>query len=32
MEEDYMKDALRNVDMLAAGETPANLVDLDEQY
>ena len=32
MEEDYMKDALRNVDMLAAGETPTNLVDLDEQY
>lgn len=32
MEEDYMKDALKNVDMLARGETPANLVDLDQQY
>lgn len=32
MEEDYMKDALQNVDMLAAGKTPANLVDFDEQY
>lgn len=32
MEESYMRDALQNVDMLARGETPKNLVDLDHLY
>ena len=32
MEADYMKDALENADMLARGETPRNLVDLDILY
>ena len=32
MEENYMRDALENVDMLARGERPRNLVDLDQLY
>ena len=32
MEEDYLKDALENVNMLAQGKQPPNLVDLDHLY
>jgi phosphoglycerate dehydrogenase-like enzyme len=32
MEENYLKDALLNVDMLASGEVPRNVVDLDRFY
>jgi phosphoglycerate dehydrogenase-like enzyme len=32
MEEDYMKDALENVNMLAEDKRPHNLVDLDQLY